>query len=121
MQITTDCPSIRIKFDPKLLSTPIYGYDSEYLYRISEFLKNKIKSNEFRQFPDSIERLKQKHQKFLDLYERAKIEEEQAKTKTRRKTQMLGYRPRLANKNDQRIFDGLSDRAQMSKDDRWRR
>lgn len=47
----------------------------------------------------------------MELYERAKTQERENKTKTNIKTQWFGYRPRLANKNDQRVFERLSDRA----------
>lgn len=111
-------PPMPMKFDPNLLSMPAFGFRAEYLYQISAFLQKKIDSAEFRKFPATIQKLKQKQQQFMELYERAKIKEEQAKTKTRLKTQWLGYRPRLANKNDQRVFDRLNNRAETSKLDR---
>jgi len=109
-KIISSCPLISMKFNPNLLSTPTFGYSAEYLYQISDFLQKKIDSAEFRKFPSTIEKLKQKQQQFRELYERAKTQEEQAKTKTCLKTQWLGYRPRLSNRNDQRIFERLDDR-----------
>lgn len=117
MKIIADCPPIPMKFDHNLLSIPAFGFNSEYLHRISAFIKKKIYSSQFKKFPSTLEKLKQQHQKFMELYELSKIEEEKAKTKTCLKTQWFGYRPRLANKNDQRIFDRLSDRAETSKYD----
>lgn len=95
-----------------------FGYKADYLYEISAFLQKKIDSAEFRKFPKTLERLKNKQEHFMELYERAKIEEGNNKTKTCRKTQWLGYRPRLANKNDQRVFDRLSNRSETSRNDR---
>ncbi len=111
-------PYIAIKFSKDLLSTPTFGYDAKYLFQISNFLQKKIDSSEFYKFPATILKLKQIHMKFMEMYERAKIEEGNNKTKTYRKTQWLGYRPRFANKNDQRIFDRLTDRAEASRIDR---
>ena len=111
-------PSMPMKFDPHLLSMPTFGYNAEYLYQISAFLQKKIDSAEFRKFPKTLERLKNKQENFMELYERAKIEERNNKEKTCRKTQWFGYRPRLSNKNDQRVFERLSDRAETSKRDR---
>lgn len=118
MTITTHCPAIKIKFDPNLLSVPTFGYNAEYLYRISAFLQKKIDSSEFSKFPATIEKLKQKQQQFMELYEWAKTQERENETKTHIKTQWIGYRPRLANKNDQRVFERLSDRAGTSRIDR---
>lgn len=120
MTIINHCPPIPIKFDPNLLSTPTFGYSAEDLYRIGDFLQKKIDSAEFRKFPATIEKLKQKKQHFMELYEWAKNQERENKTKTCLKTQWFGYRPRLTNKDDQRIFDRLSDRASTSKYDRRR-
>lgn len=111
-------PPMPMKFDPNLLSMPTFGFRAEYLYQISAFLQKKIDSAEFSKFPATIHKLKQKQQQFMQLYERTKIEEEQAKTKTCLKTQWIGYRPRLANKNDQRVFERLNDREKTSKRDR---
>ncbi len=104
-----------MKFDRNLLSVPTFGFRAEYLYQIGLFLQKKIDSSEFNKFPSTIEELKKKQQKFMELYERAKIEEEQAKTKTCLKTQWLGYRPRFTNKNDQRVFERLDNRAEAFK------
>lgn len=120
MTIITSCPPIPIKFSKDLLSMPAFGYSADYLYQISAFLQKKIDSAEFRKFPKTLERLKNKQEHFMELYERAKIEEGNNKTKTCRKTQWFGYRPRLANRNDQRLFERLSDRAETSKRDRRR-
>lgn len=115
-----DCPPIVVKFNQNLLSIPIFGFRAEYLYQISVFLQKKIDSSEFRKFPSTILKLKQKQQKFIELYERAKIEEEKAKAKMYVKTKCIGYRPRLPNRNDQRIFERLSNRTETSKRDKSR-
>ncbi len=85
--ISTDMPKIELKFNKNLLSMPIWEYSAKYLHQIGTFLQKKIDSKEFRKFPATIEKLKQKQLKFMELYERAKIEEENAKTKTCLKTQ----------------------------------
>ena len=121
MKHKTPCPPmplISIKFNPYLLSVPTFRYDAEYLHRISAFLQKKIDSAEFQKFPTTILKLQKKQSQFKELYGRTKIEEEQAKEKTCIKTQWFGYRPRLPNRNDQRVFDRLDNRAETSKLDR---
>ena len=115
---TVSCPPVLMGFNPNLLSMPIFGYNSEYLYEISVFIQKKIDSSEFCKFPKTIENLKNKKEYFMELYERAKTQERENKTKTHIKAKRLGYRPRLANRNDQSLFERLSDRAQTSKHDR---
>ena len=111
-------PPMPMKFDPNLLSMPTFGFRAEYLYQISDFLQKKIDSAEFRKFPKTLERLKNKQEYFMELYERAKIEEGKAKEKKGLKTAWFGYRPRLANRNDQRLFERLSNRRETSVFDR---
>lgn len=120
MTIIVSCPIIPIKFRKDLLSTPSFVYNSDYLYQISVFLQKKIDSAEFRKFPKTLEGLKNKQKIFIEIYEQAKIEERNNKTKAYRKTQGCGYRPRLPNRSDQRIFERLSNRAETSKCDRRR-
>src|ERR1041385_2951486 len=105
MTIITSCPLITITFNPDLLSVPTFGYNADYLYQISVFLQKKIDSAKFRKFSKTLERLKNKQEYFMELYERAKIEEGNNKTKTCCKTKWLGYRPRSANRNDQNLFE----------------
>jgi hypothetical protein len=107
-------PSIPMRFNPQLLSTPTFGFSAKKLLKIAEFLKKKVNSNEFKKFPATLTKLKQQHQQFMELYERAIIEEKQAKEKKGLKTHWLGYRPRLVNRNDQRLFERLDDRRRMS-------
>lgn len=118
MQIITTCPAIPIRFDSNLLSTPTFGYTAENLKSIGDWLLKKIESAEFRKFPATISKLKQQHKKFVELYERAKTHEEQNKTKKHIKTQWLGYRPKMANQNDQRLFERLDNRRKTSEHDR---
>ncbi len=115
MKIIDYCPSIPITFDANLISMSTFGFSAKYLYQISVFLQKKMDSAKFRKFPTTISKLKLKQQQFQELYERAKIEEEEAKTKLFIKTLWLGYRPRLVNRNDQSVFDRLNDRAEASK------
>lgn len=113
-----EAPPIPVRFDPHLLSTPIIGFCAENLRKIAEFLQKRIDSAEFKKFPKTRERLKDRQQHFEELYERAKIEEGKAKEKKGLKTAWFGYRPRLANRNDQRLFERLSNRRETSVFDR---
>lgn len=112
--IISHAPPIPVTFNPHLLSMPSIGFSAEKLHKIAEFLKKKVNSPEFKKFPKTRERLENKQQHFMELYERAKIEEGKAKEKTCLKTQWFGYRPRLANRHDQRLFERLDDRAYTS-------
>ena len=118
MAIITHCPPIPMMFDPNLLSMSTFGFRAEYLGKIGAFLEKKLDSVEFNKYIRTKNTLYQKYSEFMELYERTKIEEGKAKEKTFLKTQWIGYRPRLANKNDERIFDRLIDRAQTSRIDR---
>lgn len=112
-------PQIGMCFDRKLLLNPMLTYSAENLLKIAEFLHRKLNSTEFNSHIRTKNKLYIKYLEFMELYGRAKIEEGKTKTKTCLKTQWFGYRPRLANKNDQRVFDRLSDRAETSKRGRW--
>lgn len=116
--IFNQAPQLPVRFDPNLLSMPTFGFNAKKLHKISEFLQKKINSGEFKKFPKTRERLENKQQHFMELYERALIEEEKVKEKTCLKTQRFGYRPRLANRNDQRLFERLNNRRETSASDR---
>lgn len=107
-------PPMPMKFDPNLLSMPTFGFRAEYLYQISDFLQKKIDSAEFRKFPKTLERLKNKQEHFMELYERAKIKEREAKGKAFIKANAPFYRPRLIKKDDNRLFERLDKRRASS-------
>ena len=111
-------PPIHMKFDPNLLSMPTWQYSAERLHQISAFLLRKIHSAGLKKHPKTVKILVMKYENFMELYERSKTLERENKEKTFIKTQMFGYRPRLANKNDQRLFERLDDRRKTSKYDR---
>lgn len=113
--ITIQCPPIGINFDPFLLCTPIYKFNVENLRQIAEWLQKNILGNKYRKFPNTIGELIIKHQKFIELYEKVKIEEEESKGKPYLKTNWPFFRSRLPNKNDQRIFERLENRIKTSK------
>lgn len=115
---TLHFPPIPMKFDPNLLSTPIFRYDADYLLKIAQWLEEKILSPEFRKMPETVGKLIIKHQQIMELYERAKIEEREAKEKTHLKAQAPFYRPKLSNRNNQRLFERLDDRRKTSVFDR---
>lgn len=112
-------PQICTQYYADLLSIPLPLYRARHLLQIGIWLLEKIERSEFQKFPSTVAKLKQQYQQFMELYERTKIEEEQAKEKGYRKTQWFGYRPRLTNRNDHRLFERLSYRAKTSKYDRW--
>lgn len=116
--IYSSCPPMPMKFNPNLLSMPLFGFSTKNLQKIAEFLKKKLNSPEFKKFPNTKERLENKHQYFMEIYGRAIIEEEKTKEKKALKTQWFGYRPRLANRNDQRLFERLDNRRETSASDR---
>lgn len=104
-------------FDANLLSTPTFGFSAKKLHEIAEFLKKRINFNEFKKFPATVEKLKQQHQQFMELYERAKIKEREAKGKAFIKANAPFYRPRLIKKDDNRLFERLEkEQASSNKD-----
>ncbi len=116
--ITTNMPPMPMRFNPHLLSMPTFGFSTKNLLKIAKFLQKKIDSGEFKKFPKTKERLENKQKHFMELYGRAIIEEEKAKEKKGLKTHWFGYRPRLANRNDQRLFERLDNRRETSRIDR---
>lgn len=111
-------PQISMHFDRNLLLNPIPTYSAENLLKIAEFLHRKLNSTKFNSHIRTKNKLYIKYLEFMELYGRAKIEEGKSKTKTILKTKWLGYRPELANRNDQRLFERLSDREKTSKRNR---
>ncbi len=107
-------PLIEIKFNKNLLSIPYPGFKAEYILKISNFLEKKISSSEYRKFPNTVGKLTVKHMQLMELYEQAKIKEEESKGKTFIQAKMPFYRPRLANRNDQRLFERLDNRRKAS-------
>jgi hypothetical protein len=115
MTITTQCvPPIPMTYNRDLLSTPIPRSDADRIHELSAMLLKRIESDEFKRFPSTLKKLQQQHQQFMELYERAKTEERKVKEKAFVKTYAPFYRPRLNNKNDQRLFERLEDRRRMS-------
>jgi len=117
MQTTTHFPPLPIlmQYDSNLLSAPIFSFDADYFRKIAEWIEKKVHSAEYRKFPNTIQKLKQQQQQFMELYERAKTKEGENKNKTNIKANAPFYRPRLANINDQRSFEKLNDRRRISK------
>jgi hypothetical protein len=107
-------PSIKRTFNPNLLSVPTFGFSSKRLKMIFDYVDNRINKRDLNKFPNTISKLKILCEQFVELYEKAKEKEEDTEAKTPRQTEMLGYRPRLSNKNDQRVFEGLRARVRSS-------
>ena len=104
-------PLLSMCLNPDLLSMPIFRHDAEELRKIADWLEKKIICNEFKKHPTKRILLMVKHAKeFMELYERAKIQEREAKEKTFVKANAPFYRPRFANRNDQRLFERLDER-----------
>jgi hypothetical protein len=114
----TQVPDINIKFDRNLLSANTYKFDAEYLLKIAEWLEKKLLSSEYLKYPRTIIKIREQIKHFMELYERSKDEEREAKGKAFIKTKVPFYRPRFANGNEQRLFERLDDRRKTSKFDR---
>lgn len=112
--IDVQWPPIKMKLDHKLLSYPFFKFDSNYLLKISEFLLNKMGDISFYKFQRTKNNIYLKHLYFMELYEQAKIKEEECKGKAINKASWPFYRPRLPNKDDQRLFERLDHRANTS-------
>lgn len=114
----SSAPLIHVIFDSHLLSKPTWGFKSKYLLKISEFLQKKIHSGKFKKNFGATKKLKKKHHEFMEIYERVKVEEGKDKGKKYMQTECFGYTPRFTNRNDQRAFEKLNNRAQISEFDR---
>ena len=109
--VTTSLPApILQSFNRMLLSTPMFKHDAEYLGQIAEALEMVINSNKFKKFPSTVEKLKKKYEKFMEIYERTKAEERNMQEKTGRKAHVPFYRIELSNPNDRKISDRLDNR-----------
>lgn len=108
---TTSFPPPIIKsFNRMLLSTHIFKHDAEYLGQIAEALEMAINSNKFKKFPSTVEKLKKKYEKFMEIYERTKVEERNMQEKKGSKAHAPFYRIKLSNPNDRKISDRLDER-----------
>lgn len=116
--ITSNIPSISQKFYPYLLCHSLCIYNIETLNHIAKWLEKKISRREFRKYPSTIKKLKEKQQQFVELYEEAKIKEREAENKEFIKAKMPFYRPRLPNRNDQHLFKRLVNRRETSEHER---
>lgn len=112
--ITTIPPLISTRFDAHLLSRPFPRFNAENLLFLAKWIEKRVNSNEFRGFPGSIQTLKDKINHFMELYDQVKSKEKESEGKTFVKAKRPFYRPRLPNKNDQRIYERLDDRRKAS-------
>lgn len=118
MTILTSAPPIKINFNKDLLSMPTFWFSAEKLRKIGDWLLKKIDSAEFNKFPATIEKLRQQHKHFMELYERAKIKERENKDKAYIKAKMFGYRPEYVNYKGPDLFGRLEHRVETSVNDR---
>lgn len=109
MTITTIIipPEIQQYFNKNILSYPIAKFSSKNLLVIANLILKKLHRNEFRKFPNTVKKLKDLHQNFMELYERIKTKEEQIDPKAQVKANSMFYRPRFADRNKQRLLEGL--------------
>ena len=101
-------------FDYLLLSTPFPTYNIERLHDLVKWLMEALSSHRYRRYPSTIEKIKKKYNLFMELYERAKAKKRENKEKKFIPTNATFYRPRLGNRNDQRLFDRLDERRKAS-------
>ena len=116
-ETTLNFPKIPMKFRSDLLSvpTPKFKRNSGDLLQISAMLLKKIDTARFRKFPETVMKLKQQHQKFMELYACAVEKEKETEGKPFIKAQEYFYRYRFIDKNDQRLFERLEGRVYSSK------
>lgn len=107
-------PSIQQDLDLNLLSKPKWRFDAEYLRKIAQWIEKRIDRAEFKRCVKTRNDIYLKYMQFMELYEQAKTKEKESKEKTSRKISWPFYRPRLPNKNDQRIYQRLNDRRKTS-------
>ena len=115
MKTTIGCrpPDVSQMFDSQLLSRSIPYYSVDRLKIIFDFLQRKLHQRQFNKFPNTRLKLQYKLKHFMELYEIAKEKESERKTLAQAK--MLGYRPRLSDKNDRAIFERLRARVRSVK------
>jgi hypothetical protein len=100
-------PPISQYFNANILSTPYFRFDADYLLKIAKMIYKKILSSKYRKFPATIHELKKQYTVFMDLYERAKIQERETEKEEFIKARMLFYRTRLSKQDDRSIFRRL--------------
>lgn len=107
-------PQIEMKLNPKLLSTPTWGFDADYLHKIAWWILGKIGRSEFKNMPNTKSDLRFKYHKFMELYDQAKTKEKESKGKATRKSFQIFYRPRFDNESDEYLFRRLDNRRKTS-------
>ena len=116
--MTNIIPPIMQTFNPHLLSTPYFKFDAEYLHKIAQYLQKRIQNPKYRKFPTTLKDLEKQHKIFMDLYERAKIQEREIEEERFVKAKMPFYRTRLPKQNDGAIFRRLENKARFSDSNR---
>ncbi len=107
-------PQIHTYFDKNLLSFPVYKFSADELMKIAQFIVLKACSNEFKNLPNTFDKIELKYCEFARLYDEAKGKEAESKGKTFVKTSWPFYRPRFGNNANEHLFERLDDRRQTS-------
>jgi hypothetical protein len=113
--ISMDCPPVPVKFDPHLLSTASFRFSADNLSQIAFYIGIRLFKRNFNKFTNSKNKVYLKLSNFMEIYARAKAEEEEAEKSKDRKVNAPFYRPRHSNKDDQRLYEGLEHKIRMSR------
>lgn len=110
---TTIPPPIHQYFSSRMLSTPVFRQDAEYIKRYADWVMSQLKGK-YRKFPGTLHKLNQQYQTFMELYERAKTQERESEEKLYIKTKDMFYGIELPNQDDRRVFERLLHRKKTS-------
>lgn len=106
-------PPIHQHYSSRMLSTPVFRQDAEYIKRYADWIMSQLKGK-YRKFPGTLQKLNQKYQTFMELYERAKTQERESEDKSDITTKDMFYGIELPDQDDRRVFERLRHRKKTS-------
>lgn len=105
MRKITD-PKIQIKFDKRLLSSPMPKFNEEDLFNIYLYIKAKLWYKHHK-CPSKKIKCQNLEKLFLNLYERIKKKKDKSEKEKKNKTEMPFYHIRLPRQSDGNLFRRL--------------
>jgi len=110
-------PPLLTHFRHDLLSMPMtsFYYNPNDLKKIADWIEEKLIDTKYKTHLNTIGTLINKLQEFKEIYGWAQARKGEIEKETDWKAMQLFYRPRLPDKNDQRVFEGLERKVNASK------
>ena len=109
-------PPLLTHFRHDLLSMPMtsFYYNPNDLKKIADWIEEKLIDTKYKTHLNTIGTLINKLQEFKEIYGWAQARKGEIEKQTDWKAMQPFYRPRLPNRNDQRVFEGLERKVRTS-------